>query len=168
MFIHLLDAYIGANPRDGIYLFQADGFSQLGDANCTAASAYFLPHKPNRAPFFSVKFNDSTGDIEATCAHEIGHMLFLNHINRGYQNPWQYHAQGGGTCLMSYNYAQPRSLCGNCLLRIRGWSLYRVNPNGTTHEPAVRGDPDTGRTLGVDPGDNPTASPTMITVPESH
>jgi hypothetical protein len=164
MLIHLVEAYIGANPRDGVYLFQADGFSQFGDAYCNAASACFLPHNPHRAPFFSVKGNFSC-TIEETCAHEIGHVLFLNHIEPGDQNPWKFHASAGGSCLMSYNFMPPRSLCASCLLRLRGWSLYRVNPNGTTHEPALLArNPDTGRTLGLNPADNPVTSPNTITV----
>lgn len=72
-----------------------------------------------------------------TASHEIGHLLFLNHVDP-VGDPHGYHAQVTMTCLMSYNHV-PRRFCGSCLLRLRGWSLHEVNnfANGA-YNPAVR------------------------------
>ncbi|HWC96389.1 MAG TPA: hypothetical protein VG456_06565 [Candidatus Sulfopaludibacter sp.] len=67
-----------------------------------------------------------------TAAHELGHLLFLNHVHAQQGDRprlHNHHAKGAG-CVMSY-VKTAREFCGPCMLRLRGWSLFEVN-NATT------------------------------------
>jgi hypothetical protein len=96
--------------------------------------------------------------MENTIVHEVGHLLYLNHTNSvdPQGDPWRFHYdptvndnKPPRSCFMSYNFGQRFSFCGSCLLRLRGWSLYQVNPAGNTQEnkAAVARLTDPGRTL---------------------
>jgi hypothetical protein len=59
---------------------------------------------------------------DQTAAHEFGHHFFLPHPSGvGTESGYQAHDDAFSDCLMSYSIS-PRSLCGLCLLRLRGWN----------------------------------------------
>ena len=156
--IRILETYLGANPPDGIYLVQSDKLTNFPQSKANAFGVPFLPAHPNRACFFYFRIGSSAEPMENTIVHEVGHLLYLNHTNSvdPQGDPWRFHYDPAvndnkppRSCFMSYTFGSRFSFCGPCLLRLRGWSLYQVNPAGNTQEnkAAVARLLDTGRTL---------------------
>jgi len=166
--IRILETYLGATTPDGIYLVQSDRLTNFPQDKANAFGVPFLPAHPNRACFFYFREGNSAEPMENTIVHEVGHLLYLNHTSsvdpKG--DPWRFHYNPAGndnnpfrSYFMSYNFGFRFSFCGSCLLRLRGWSLYQVNPAGNTQEnkAAVARVTDTGRTLFPQPADNKRA-----------
>lgn len=73
---------------------------------------------------------------EQTCAHEIGHQLFLPHtwqVSLSHDPPPGSHDRADTACMMSYQFGSARAFCGLCLLRLRGWSKLQADKTGTTN-----------------------------------
>ena len=125
-----------SNPPDGIYILQGNEMTNFGSGS-NAFGIHFLPANPNRACF--IFFRQNFSDVfEHTIVHELGHNLFLAHCHDRKADPFEFHGDPYGICLMSYSYSGSQqftvngrhTFCGACALRLRGWSLYTVNPGG--------------------------------------
>lgn len=72
----------------------------------------------------------TAADVDITGAHEFGHHFMLPHpapVNG--ESGYQAHDTSVNDCLMSY-FNGPRSLCGFCQLRLRGWDKSKLLEGG--------------------------------------
>ncbi len=111
----------------GIVLFQFEGLTNIGNPGARGATP---PgdgsDRPDRDLALQMLFGAphqyyGRDSIESTLAHEIGHLLFLDHPCADGGDAKAHDPQDPG-CLMSYNFSSARSLCGYCTLRLRGWN----------------------------------------------
>ena len=117
--------YFNPLTARGIFLFQArEIFKSVGTAwtGVNGWGGYF----DNMHDHHQLILLVGAGRDE-TLAHELGHCLGLNHVTV-LEDPNLLHQQGisKACCLMSYFNA--RSLCGACMVRMRGWSLEEIDP----------------------------------------
>jgi len=131
---------------DGINIFQ---FTNLYNTPLPGASglngfAAEMPSPlPNRCGFIQLggsgNYGPPPGDLstmEQTCAHEIGHLLFLPHtwqVSVSHDPSPGSHDQADSACMMSYQFTSVREFCGLCILRLRGWSKLQSDKTGTTN-----------------------------------
>ena len=124
LLMHLLERHFAA--QDGVIVLEVGNATTLNISLRGFAVHYWAPHQ-NRA--LMVLCGDSPPE---TAAHELGHLLFLNHVHaqQGDRNRLHRHTNSGQGCVMSYSRGE-RQFCGSCQLRLRGWSLFEVNNTAT-------------------------------------
>lgn len=109
--------------EDGIITVQFSKPSQLNTG--PAAKAYFAP--ATRASIFIFMLKDN--EMEGTMCHETGHAMFVNHqyYEQPANDPRELHELNTGLgCTMSTPSRQ-RNFCGFCMLRLRSWSIYKLD-----------------------------------------
>lgn len=130
---------------DGVYVFQVERSHNLThhQTSCTIGLAHdFTSATEQRCGFLLMcPAGAVAGGLEKTSAHEIGHHFFLPHTPdsaemqdyKAHDHDYQATAGAKSTCLMSYNHASPRELCGFCRLRLRGWDKSRLDPRSANN-----------------------------------
>ncbi len=133
------------HPRGlGIYILQSINLVNTHDMDPAADNfgvgvngfgVAFADNSPNNALLVLV------GGWEGkTVPHEVGHNMFLNHPRTllAAADPHDVHQEGGPWCMMGYGFKEKRAYCGFCAFRLRGWSMYHVNPATGLADPTVQ------------------------------
>jgi hypothetical protein len=126
------------DPKDGVTIFHFIGpynLENLASSVLGGYAEYFPSADRYHCGFLGCggRYYALTADtLEQTITHEVGHHLFLPHavdsvppadpfINAAAHDD-SYH-----NCMMSYNHNPPKTFCGLCILRLRGWDRTQLN-----------------------------------------
>ena len=111
---------------DGLVTFQWE--SPYNASSPPGAKAGFAG--ANRAALFIYMLKND--DMVGTLCHEFGHALFVNHPfyeQQGVNDPRHLHDEAAPhNCTLQTPAAQ-RNFCGFCMLRLRAWSIYKLDAN---------------------------------------
>lgn len=118
-------------PDDGLITLQFKRASNF--AGSPAGKAGFAPAATRASiNIFMLKTQQMLG----TLCHEIGHAMFVNHQfytpQGGVANdPRELHDDAAPRHCTMNTPAYQRSYCGFCMLRLRAWSIYKLDPART-------------------------------------
>ncbi len=118
------------SATEGAHIFHVDGLHNHTAAAASVLRGYALdlPGGDDRHCGYlqlgkTTDYAGAPNDVrEMTGAHEFGHHFMLPHTPAaGEKKDYKMHDKAVTNCLMSYNFTTPRTLCGFCQLRLRGW-----------------------------------------------
>lgn len=132
------------SAAEGINIFQFQHtHNQPGGTGLLGFAVEMPKPTPDKCGFIlcddDASYNGTVDNRENTMAHEVGHHLFLPHnfqvevsqgLKPGAHDPLRVHDKNDEPCMMSYVQNRKVAFCGFCLLRLRGWSIYKTDAAG--------------------------------------